>query len=124
MKNNTQGMSLIVKTITRLTVGLVIIYGLYLILRGHISPGGSFAGGVIIALAFVQLMLAYGKDAVTKIINQDSILALAGIGAVSLLLANIFRAPIALIDLSGSIMVAFGLSLIFLLLVFLIDKRE
>ena len=55
-------MSLIVKTITRLTIGLILLFGIYIVLHGHISPGGGFAGGVIIALSFVHLMLAYGKD--------------------------------------------------------------
>ena len=57
-----KGMSLIVKTITRLTVGLILLYGIYILSHGHISPGGGFAGGVIVALSFVHLMLAYGKD--------------------------------------------------------------
>ena len=57
-----KGMTLIVKTITRLTVGLILLYGIYILTHGHVSPGGGFAGGVIIALSFVHLMLAYGKD--------------------------------------------------------------
>jgi len=57
-----KGMSLIVKTITRLTVGLILLYGIYLVLHGHVSPGGGFAGGVIIALSFIHIMLAYGKE--------------------------------------------------------------
>lgn len=61
-------MTLIVKTITRLTVGIIMLYGIYIVLHGHLSPGGGFAGGVIIALSFVHLMLAFGKDvAVSKI---------------------------------------------------------
>ena len=56
------GMSLIVKTITRLTVGLILLYGIYIVSHGHVSPGGGFAGGVIIALSFIHLMLAYGKE--------------------------------------------------------------
>ncbi|MFA4842240.1 MAG: MnhB domain-containing protein [Candidatus Omnitrophota bacterium] len=63
-----KGMSLIVKTVTRLTVGLILLFGIYIVLHGHLSPGGGFAGGVIIALSFVHLMLAFGKDvAVSKI---------------------------------------------------------
>jgi len=61
-KERGHGMSLIVKTITRLTVGLIFLYGIYIVLHGHVSPGGGFAGGVIIALSFVHIMLAYGKD--------------------------------------------------------------
>ena len=65
-KEHDAGMSLIVKVITRLTVGLILLYGIYIVLHGHISPGGGFAGGVIIALSFVNLMLAYGKDVALK----------------------------------------------------------
>jgi len=61
-REHDKGMSLIVKTITRLTVGLILLYGIYILSHGHISPGGGFAGGIIIALSFVHLMLAYGKD--------------------------------------------------------------
>ena len=59
-------MSIIVKTITRLTVGLIFLYGIYIITHGHVSPGGGFAGGVIVALSFIHLMLAYGKDMAFK----------------------------------------------------------
>lgn len=53
-------MSVIVKTVTRLTVRLIFLFGIYVILHGHLTPGGGFAGGVMLALAVVHLMLAYG----------------------------------------------------------------
>ncbi|NQS99950.1 MAG: hypothetical protein HQ595_02605 [Candidatus Omnitrophica bacterium] len=65
-KEHEHGMSLIVKTITRLTVGLILLYGIYIVLHGHVSPGGGFAGGVIMALSFIHLMLAYGREAAFK----------------------------------------------------------
>jgi len=65
-KEHEKGMSIIVKTITRLTVGLILLYGIYILSHGHISPGGGFAGGVIIALSFIHLMLAYGKEVALK----------------------------------------------------------
>lgn len=55
-------MSVIVKTVTRLTMGFILLYGIYITLNGHMAPGGGFAGGVIIALAFVHIMLAFGKE--------------------------------------------------------------
>ena len=60
MKNN-EGMTLIVKTVTRLTVWIILLYGFYIILHGHLTPGGGFGGGVILALAFLNVMLAYGR---------------------------------------------------------------
>ena len=79
------GMTLIVKTITRLTVGLILLFGIYIILHGHLSPGGGFAGGVIVALAFVHLMLAFGKDVAASKISKQLAANLESIGALMFL---------------------------------------
>ncbi len=65
-----RGMTLIVKTVTRLTIGLILLYGIYIVLHGHLTPGGGFAGGVIIALSFIHLMLAFGKDLAFKKLSR------------------------------------------------------
>jgi len=75
------GMTLIVKTVTRLTVGLILLFGIYIVLHGHITPGGGFAGGVIIALSFIHLMLAFGKDKALKKLSEAKTSALESIGA-------------------------------------------
>jgi multicomponent Na+:H+ antiporter subunit B len=54
------GMTVIVKTITRLIAAFIFLYGVYIVLHGHLTPGGGFAGGVIIATAFVLLILSFG----------------------------------------------------------------
>ena len=41
------GMTIIVKTISSWVKILIFLFGIYIILYGHISPGGGFAGGVI-----------------------------------------------------------------------------
>lgn len=56
------GMTIIVKTVTRVMVWMMLVYGMYLILHGHLTPGGGFGGGVIIALALLCIFLAYGRD--------------------------------------------------------------
>ncbi len=55
-------MTLIVKKTTQLLSGLVFLYGIYVILHGHLTPGGGFAGGVIIAGSFILLILAFGSE--------------------------------------------------------------
>jgi len=57
-----KGMTIIVKTIARLISGLILLFGIYIVLHGHLTPGGGFAGGVIIAGCFIFLFLAYGSE--------------------------------------------------------------
>jgi len=84
-REHEKGMSLIVKTITRLTVGLILLYGIYIVSHGHVSPGGGFAGGVIIALSFVHLMLAYGKEEALRKLPRTVASFCEGIGALMFL---------------------------------------
>lgn len=143
MKNNQPGMTLIVKAVTRLTVGLILIYGIYIVLRGHISPGGGFAGGVIIALSFIHLMLAFGKDAVLKKLSQERVVMLAGLGALAflflvtleffkdshgLIVGNHFKlfsaGFIPLCDVAIAFAMGMGLFAIFLVLTLLTSDKE
>ena len=82
MSKERNGMSLIVKTITRFTVGLILLYGIYILSHGHISPGGGFAGGVIIALSFVHLMLAFGKETALNKLPKGATTLFEGLGAI------------------------------------------
>ena len=61
-----KGMTVIVKTISSWVKILIFLFGIYIILFGHISPGGGFAGGVILASSYVLLMLAFGRDFVEE----------------------------------------------------------
>ena len=56
-----KGMTIIVKTIASWVKVLIFIFGIYIILFGHLTPGGGFAGGVILASSYVLLMLAFGR---------------------------------------------------------------
>lgn len=80
-----KGMSLIVKTITRILVGLILLYGIYIVLHGHISPGGGFAGGFIVALSYILFMLAFGKEEILKRIPQKMISMFESLGAIMFL---------------------------------------
>jgi multicomponent Na+:H+ antiporter subunit B len=81
MKKSEPGMTLIVKTITRLTVGLILLYGIYIVLHGHLTPGGGFAGGVIIALSFIHLMLAFGRETALKKLSEARASFIENLGA-------------------------------------------
>ena len=57
-----KGMTIIVKTIASWVKVLIFLFGIYIIIFGHLTPGGGFAGGVILASSYVLLMLAYGRE--------------------------------------------------------------
>ena len=56
-----KGMSIIVKKITQIIAPLIFMFGLYVIIHGHLTPGGGFAGGVVLAGAFILQILANGE---------------------------------------------------------------
>ena len=60
-----KGMTVIVKTISSWVKVLIVLFGIYIILFGHLTPGGGFAGGVILASSYL-LMLAFGRELVQK----------------------------------------------------------
>ena len=57
-----RGMTLIVKRITQLMAPSILLLGIYIVLHGHLTPGGGFAGGVLIAGCFALVVLAYGSE--------------------------------------------------------------
>ena len=61
-----KGMSIIVKTVTRWVVVFIFLFGAYIVITGHLTPGGGFAGGVIIACGYILLTLAFGKEFASK----------------------------------------------------------
>ena len=64
---NNEGLSSIVKTISKLVFGVILLFGLNITAFGHLTPGGGFAGGVIIAIAFVLVLIAHGGKTALKL---------------------------------------------------------
>ncbi|MBS3816500.1 MAG: sodium:proton antiporter [Candidatus Thermoplasmatota archaeon] len=54
-------MSRVVRTVTDILVVPIIIFGIYLIIHGHLTPGGGFQGGAVIASSTALLVIAYGS---------------------------------------------------------------
>lgn len=45
-------------TASRMLIPIILLLGAYVFINGHLSPGGGFQGGAIVATAFVLLLLA------------------------------------------------------------------
>ena len=66
---------------------LMIVYSVYIFLRGHNEPGGGFIGGLILALAFIIQDLAGGRSPLAERIVEQIPIFFAGV--FGLLLINI-----------------------------------
>lgn len=73
-------MSRIVKTISSIVYPLVLIFGFYIILHGHVTPGGGFQGGAIVATAFAMMIIAFGAERTEELFNEDILSFLESIG--------------------------------------------
>jgi multicomponent Na+:H+ antiporter subunit B len=78
-------MSPIVRTVARLVTGFITMYGIYVVLYGHVSPGGGFAGGAILAAGFILLLLAFGKVRTEQIVSHRMAIAWDSGGALAFL---------------------------------------
>ena len=55
--------STILQTATRLLMPLLLLFAVFLLLRGHNQPGGGFVAGLVVAASFVLYAIAFGVDA-------------------------------------------------------------
>lgn len=126
------GMTFIIKAVTRLTLPFILLYGFYLALNGKISPGGGFAGGVIMALFFVNSMLAFGKEKALKLFNPTRLRIGASLAAIVFLWTVFMRGngffsildTEIIISLCDMIIVGFGLFAIFITLLYVTGEKR
>lgn len=64
--------SVILRTTSRLLVGLLLLFSIFLLLRGHNEPGGGFIGGLVAASAFVLYGLAADEASVRYALRFDT----------------------------------------------------
>lgn len=52
----------ILKTGSEILVPLIFLLGIYVFMHGHLTPGGGFQGGVILASGILLIMLTFSED--------------------------------------------------------------
>ncbi|MCW5750439.1 MAG: Na+/H+ antiporter subunit B [Alphaproteobacteria bacterium] len=84
--------SLILRTATRLLVSLVLLFSIFVTLRGHNEPGGGFIGGLIAASAFALYSIAFGVEALRRAFRFDP-RAVAGFGVLVAIISGLLSLP-------------------------------
>jgi multicomponent Na+:H+ antiporter subunit B len=85
--------SSILQTATRFLMPLLLLFAIFLLLRGHNEPGGGFVGGLVVAASFVLYAMANGVDAGRRALLVDPSTLLGG----GLLIALMSGVPAALL---------------------------
>lgn len=71
--------TLIFRTVAPFLTALMLLFSIFVLLRGHNEPGGGFIGGLIAASALAIYGIAYGVQAVRRAIWFHP-MAIAGAG--------------------------------------------
>ena len=84
----------LLSTGTRLLVPLILLFGVYVFVNGHLTPGGGFQGGAVLASAILLLLLTnpllrFGHGLIAAI-ESTAGLVFVGIGVLGVLFAGGF----------------------------------
>jgi multicomponent Na+:H+ antiporter subunit B len=86
--------SLILRTGSRLLFPLILLFGAYIFVHGHLTPGGGFQGGAVIASGFLLMYLAFPKQSIDKksssVVESLGGLIFVGIGLLGLIFSGYF----------------------------------
>ncbi|RFS22714.1 Na+/H+ antiporter subunit B [Chitinophaga silvatica] len=61
--------SIILKTASNYLLPLLLLFAVFILLRGHYKPGGGFVGGLIASIAFVLHSFANGLQNTRKLLR-------------------------------------------------------
>ena len=79
--NDELGLSLIVKTVTRISAPLIIVVAASIALHGHLTPGGGFQGGATAAVAPLLILIIFSHYYILEHgVSKESMLLLRSFG--------------------------------------------
>ena len=61
---------IIIQKVANFLVPMVFVLGIYVILNGHLSPGGGFSGGAIIGAGLIMYVSAFGFKKTERFFNE------------------------------------------------------
>jgi len=92
--------TLIFRTVAPLLTVVMLVFSVFVLLRGHNEPGGGFIGGLVAAAAIAIYGIAMGPEAARRALRVDP-MALAGVGLMLAALSGLVSLPLDLPFLSG-----------------------
>jgi len=90
----------ILKAASRILVALMLVFSLFVLLRGHNEPGGGFIGGLIGATGFALLAASHGIATARAALRIEPV-HLAAAGLLTALVAGLIAALVGRPPFSG-----------------------
>ena len=91
LKKQCERMNVIVRTVAKVAFPVILLFGIYVIVHGHTTPGGTFSGGSVMAGAFVIYSLAYGIASTKAQFRESVVDVLKSVGGLVLILLIVFE---------------------------------
>ena len=86
----TRGLSLIVRTVTRIAIAMILVVGAAIALHGHLTPGGGFQGGSTLAVSTAITLVTFGLGAlVMRGVKCDRMVVLRSVGLLGIAIVGI-----------------------------------
>lgn len=89
--------SLVLRTAARLLISLLLVFSVFLLLRGHDEPGGGFVAGLVAAASVVLFAMAFDVPSARRFLRVDprllvwvGLLVAMGSGMVGLIAGGAF----------------------------------
>lgn len=87
-------MSPVVRTVIKIGFAPMFAFGAYIILHGHLTPGGGFQGGAIIGTLMALYLVAFGatkwKKKLLSVVESTGLLVFIGTGLLGLISGYMF----------------------------------
>jgi energy-converting hydrogenase B subunit I len=74
-------LSKIVRTVANQLILFILIFGLYVIAHGHLTPGGGFQGGAVVVSGVVMLLVAFSSKELKKSLCERTLSIMESTGA-------------------------------------------
>lgn len=86
----------ILRYVASILIPIIFVFGIYVVLNGHLSPGGGFSGGAILGAGLILFNLAFGDEVAHrffklktfKTISAIALLGYAGVKCYSFLMGG------------------------------------
>jgi len=83
-------LSVVVRTICDIFMWFMAVYGAYIIIHGHITPGGGFQGGAVVATLIAFMLVSHGGEKMVSFVRTGMYSAAETTGLLLFICAGFF----------------------------------